>query len=83
MASTGLCSRTLGIQGMAPSTSSSMLGCVAAVMAMVSPSQLNPAVSQRMSISSMGVAVCTVCYRAYCIQSPIETIPVEVHLMNG
>ena len=55
-----------------------MLGCVAAVKAMLSPSQLRPAVSQRMSISSMGVAVCTVCYRAYCIQSPIETIPVEV-----
>ncbi len=45
---------TLGIQGKAPRTMSSILGWVAAVMAMVSPSQLRPAVSHRTSISEMG-----------------------------
>src|ERR1700722_9393401 len=47
----GLWKLTLGIQGNAPSTMSSMLGCVAPVMAMVSPSQPSPAVNQRTSIS--------------------------------
>src|SRR5580692_375538 len=50
----GLCNRTLGIQGKEPRTISSILGWVAAVTAMVSPSQPSPAVSQRMSISAMG-----------------------------
>ena len=45
---------TLGIQGMAPVTISSMLGWVAAVMAIVSPSQPKPAVIQRTSISAIG-----------------------------
>ena len=35
-----------------------MLGCVAAVMDTVSPSQLRPAVSQRMSISAIASVVC-------------------------
>lgn len=39
---------------MAPLSRSSMLGWVAAVMAIVSPSQLRPAVSQRMAISAVG-----------------------------
>jgi hypothetical protein len=37
--------------GIPPNTRSSMLGCEAAVMAMVSPSQPSPAVIQRMPIS--------------------------------
>ena len=40
-----------GIPGMAPITSSSNVGWVAAVIAMVSPSQPRPAVIQRTSIS--------------------------------
>ena len=47
----GLWSVTAGSVGMAPRTRSSILGWVAAVMAMVSPSQLRPAVIQRTSIS--------------------------------
>src|SRR2546425_1402174 len=43
----GLWKFTLGMPGNAPSTISSMLGCVAAVMAIVSPSQPSPAVIQR------------------------------------
>src|SRR4051794_21768420 len=57
---------------MAPSTRSSMLGWVAAVIAMVSPSQLSPAVIQRTSISgtdmvapparsSMHSCICATC----------------------
>ena len=45
-ASTGLCRITLGTPGSAPATSSSMLGRLAAVMAIVSPSQPRPAVIQ-------------------------------------
>src|SRR5580658_1901519 len=52
----GLCRCTLGIQGMPPRSTSSMLGCMAAVIAMVSPSQPSPAVIQRMWISVMGTA---------------------------
>src|SRR5207302_1498294 len=44
---------TLGSPGIAPSTTSSMLGCAAAVIATVSPSQPRPAVIQRMSSSAM------------------------------
>jgi hypothetical protein len=39
--------KRIGIQGKAPRRRSSMLGCVAAVIAMVSPSQPRPAVIQR------------------------------------
>src|ERR1700739_468868 len=39
---------------MPPRITSSMLGCVAAVMAMVSPSHPSPAVIHRTSISLMG-----------------------------
>src|ERR1700755_556151 len=52
----GLWKLTLGIQGMPPNTTSSILGCVAAVMAMVSPSHPRPAVIQRTSISAIGGA---------------------------
>ena len=47
---------TLGIHGMPPRTMSSILGWVAAVMAMVSPSHPRPAVIHRTSISAMGGA---------------------------
>src|SRR5438477_2836595 len=50
-ASTGLCRLTLGSPGMAPSSTSSMLGSLAFVMETESPSQLSPAVIQRMSTS--------------------------------
>src|SRR5207302_5536577 len=50
-ASTGLCRLTFGRPGMAPSTTSSMLGRLAFVMETESPSQLSPAVIQRMSTS--------------------------------
>jgi hypothetical protein len=49
-ASTGLCNRTSGSRGFAPSSRSSRLGCVAAVKT-VSPSQPRTAVSQRMSMA--------------------------------
>src|SRR5580692_3196808 len=52
----GLCKCTLGIHGMPPRSTSSMLGCVAAVIAIVSPSQPRPAVIQRMWISDTGIA---------------------------
>src|SRR4051794_33459897 len=45
---------TFGKPGIAPMTTSSMLGCVAAVMATESPSQLNPAVIQSTSTASGG-----------------------------
>src|ERR1700691_1894937 len=41
---------------MPPRRTSSMLGCVAAVIAIVSPSQPRQAVIQRMWISAMGIA---------------------------
>src|SRR5262249_61123952 len=50
-ASTGLCKWTLGSPGMAPSNTSSMLGCVAAVIETESPSQPRPAVIQTTWIS--------------------------------
>src|SRR5271155_1106048 len=53
----GLCRCTLGIQGRPPRTTSSMLGCVAAVIGMVSPSQPSPAVIQSMWISFIGSGV--------------------------
>jgi hypothetical protein len=43
-----------GIQGIPPITMSSILGCVAPVMAMVSPSQPRPAVIHKTSISVSG-----------------------------
>src|SRR5580692_7432649 len=52
----GLCRVTLGIQGICPRRTSSMLGWVAAVIAIVSPSQPRPAVIQRTS-SSVTVSV--------------------------
>src|SRR6476659_4126783 len=53
-ASTLLCRRTLGIPGMNQRTTSSMLGCCAAVIDTVSPSQLMPSEIQRMC-TSIGV----------------------------
>src|ERR1700759_2316946 len=53
----GFSSLTLGIQGSAPPTTSSILGCVAAVIAMVSPSQPRPAVIHRTSISEIGAGL--------------------------
>ena len=50
-ASTGLWRWTFGSPGIAPSTTSSMLGCVAAVIDTESPSQPRPAVIQTMWIS--------------------------------
>jgi hypothetical protein len=47
----GWCRCTRGRPGTAPSRSSSRLGCVAAVMAMESPSQLRPAVIHKTSMS--------------------------------
>src|SRR6187551_3332408 len=47
-----LCRLTFGIPGMAPSRTSSMLGCPAAVIETESPSQLIPSEIQRMSTSS-------------------------------
>src|SRR5580698_4437864 len=52
----GLCRCTLGTHGMPPRSTSSMLGWVAAVIAIVSPSQPRPAVIQRMWILVMGIA---------------------------
>src|SRR5215475_11770018 len=46
LASTGLCKCTFGNPGIAPIITSSMLGCSAAVIEIVSPSQPRPAVSQ-------------------------------------
>src|SRR5689334_2186508 len=50
--STLLCRLTFGRPGMAPSNTSSMLGCPAAVIDTESPSQLIPSEIQRMSTSS-------------------------------
>src|SRR4051794_13344389 len=47
-----LCRLTFGIPGMAPSRTSSMPGCPAAVIETESPSQLIPSEIQRMSTSS-------------------------------
>ena len=47
----GLCSSLWESRACRPTTISSMLGCVAAVMAMVSPSQPSPAVIHKTSIS--------------------------------
>ena len=55
MARKGLWKLILGIHGNAPITMSSMLGWVAAVMAMVSPSHPRPAVTHKTSSSVMGV----------------------------
>src|SRR5215469_443427 len=52
----GLWKLTLGIQGRAPAVTSSMLGWVAPVIAIVSPSQPSPAVNQRISISLIALA---------------------------
>jgi hypothetical protein len=46
--STLLCRLTFGRPGMAPSSTSSMLGWLAAVIETLSPSQLNPSDVQRM-----------------------------------
>src|SRR5580704_3257074 len=51
----GLCSLIRGTKGSAPNVSSSRLGCVAAVIEMVSPSQPSPAVTHRTSISVMAL----------------------------
>src|ERR1700734_1030411 len=51
----GLWSLILGTNGSAPNISSSRLGCVAAVMAIVSPSQPSPAVIHNTSISVMAL----------------------------
>src|ERR1700722_15402469 len=51
----GLCSLIRGTKGNAPNISSSRLGCVAAVMAIVSPSQPSPAVIHNTSISVMAL----------------------------
>src|SRR5580692_122639 len=48
---------------MAPSSTSSMLGCVAAVTETESPSQPKPAVIQRMCMSEMGDGFCV--FRPY------------------
>src|SRR5277367_483520 len=53
----GLWRVTLGIQGIPPRRISSMLGCVAAVIAIVSPSQPRPAVIQSTCISFIGGGV--------------------------
>src|SRR5215467_12224147 len=50
-ARTGLCRCTLGRPGMLPNKTSSIDGCSAAVMETESPSQLRPAVNQRMCTS--------------------------------
>src|ERR1700680_4560758 len=51
---TGLWKLTFGIPGITPRTMSSMLGCVAAVIATVSPSQPRPAVIQSTSTCAPG-----------------------------
>src|SRR3984957_15613161 len=56
-ASTGLCRCTLGSPGIAPSSTSSMLGCSAAVTDTLSPSQLKPAVIHRICTSDTGEAL--------------------------
>src|SRR5215475_10688711 len=59
LASTLLCRWTVGRPGIAPSTTSSMLGCIAAVIETLSPSQLMPSDVHRMWTSStwlMGVS---------------------------
>src|SRR5580704_528033 len=53
---TGLWTCTLGRPGIAPITTSSMLGCMAAVMETESPSQERPDVIQRIWISGTGEA---------------------------
>ncbi len=50
----GCRTRTFGSHGIPPLTTSSRLGCVAAVIAMVSPSHPRPAVIHRTSIARIG-----------------------------
>src|SRR5579863_6975721 len=57
-ASTGLCRCTFGKPGIAPNSTSSMLGCVAAVIETESPSQPSPAVIQTMCTSGTAGACC-------------------------
>src|SRR3954462_2663933 len=65
--STLLCRFTLGIPGIAPSSTSSMPGCPAAVTEMESPSQLMPSEIQRMWTSSTPVSVAT-CHHSHLFQ---------------
>src|SRR5271156_1437629 len=69
-ASTGLCKCTLGKPGMAPSKTSSMLGCVAAVIETESPSQPRPAVIQRICTSFTA--------GAFCVDRPYGTAAVPI-----
>src|SRR5271155_2009083 len=69
-ASTGLCKCTLGKPGMAPSKTSSMLGCVAAVIETESPSQPKPAVIQRICTSLTA--------GAFCVDRPYGTVAVPI-----
>src|ERR1700688_4881353 len=71
-ASTGLCKCTLGKPGMAPNNTSSMLGCVAAVIETESPSQPRPAVIQRMCTSLTA--------EAFCVDRPYGTVAVPILL---
>src|SRR3954470_18125490 len=65
--STLLCRFTFGIPGIAPSSTSSMPGCPAAVTEMESPSQLMPSEIQRMWTSSTPVSVAT-CHHSHLFQ---------------
>src|SRR3954471_84863 len=65
--STLLCRFTFGMPGIAPSSTSSMPGCPAAVTETESPSQLIPSEIQRMSTSSTPVSVAT-CHHSHLFQ---------------
>src|SRR5579863_4021445 len=70
-ARTGLCKCTRGSPGIAPSSTSSMLGCVAAVTDTESPSQPNPAVIHRICTSATG--------DAFCVTRPYGTVSPAIH----
>src|SRR5580693_9789900 len=69
-ASTGLCRCTFGNPGIAPNNTSSMLGCVAAVIETESPSQPRPAVIQTMCTSLTA--------GAFCVDLPYGTVAVPI-----
>src|SRR4051794_6244334 len=73
--STLLCRWTLGRPGIAPSTTSSMPGCPAAVIDTESPSQLIPSEIQRMWTSS--TAMCRPSLRCQCLLQ-LECLDLEL-----
>src|ERR1700730_4909623 len=82
-ASTGLCRCTLGKPGIAPSSTSSRLGCSAAVTDTLSPSQLRPAVIQRTCTSdTAGAFVMPLCLSAMEVASSEKRTPNALRLRH-